>query len=63
MRASDLTEGLLVKQLDLVAGPRCFAEEFEAGFKRRIIGEAPDTNSIGEFVPSILFLQLNQHLF
>lgn len=57
-----LTEGFLIEDFNLVAGPVGFAEEVEAGFQRGIVGEAADADAVGEFIPAVLFLKLGEHL-
>jgi hypothetical protein len=57
-----LAEGLPIKDLHLVAGPRGFTEEIETGLQGRVVGEATDTNSVRKFIPTVFFLQLGKHL-
>lgn len=38
---------------DFVSGPRGFAEKFEGGFHRGVVGEAADSDAVREFVPAV----------
>ena len=54
---------LLFKEhlLHLGSGPRCFAEEFQAGFDAGVMGETSDLYFLAHLFPAIVLYQLLKH--
>ncbi len=45
----------------LGSGPRCFAEEFQAGFDAGLLGETSDIDYLSHLLPAIALYQLLKH--
>lgn len=56
------TKRLQIQPFHFASGPGGFSEELERGLHRRIILEALDVDSFGESVPSVVLLELGDHL-
>lgn len=57
-----LRERLQIQPFHLASGPGGFAEELEGGFHRGVILEALDVDAFSKPIPTVMFLQLGDHL-